>query len=65
MKVIALLMIVGVAQALDFRTIMTYLEDDPAQFSVLTSLLKQSHLDAVLEAPGGKLKLQSISKRLL
>lgn len=45
------LAVLAPARALDFRSIMTYLQGDP-QFSVLVGLLHSAHLDVVLEAPG-------------
>ncbi|XP_070198290.1 transforming growth factor-beta-induced protein ig-h3-like [Littorina saxatilis] len=51
MRMVLLMVVVGVGASLDFRTIMTYLNDKP-EFSILAGLLHDSHLDIVLEANG-------------
>ena len=52
--VVAVVAAVGVlvVEGLDSRTIVGYV-DSEAQFSVLAGLLRDAHLDLVLEAPGG------------
>ena len=46
--------LVGLAAGLDFRTIVGYVDSEP-QFSTLAGLLRDTRLDLVLQAPGGRI----------
>ena len=50
----------GLAAALDFRTIVGYVDSEP-QLSTLAGLLRDAHLDLVLEAPGGRTSLSRVA----
>ncbi|KAK7503855.1 hypothetical protein BaRGS_00004978 [Batillaria attramentaria] len=50
-RVVLVLALAGVVNSLDSRTILQYLGDN-AQFSTLLGLLRDTHLDLVLQAPG-------------